>query len=73
MATMSADVLSQIAAQKEWASRPEIALALVRNPKTPAGVAVKLLDYVSVAELRQLAKDARTRTPIQQAARKKIV
>jgi len=73
MATVGADLLAQIAARRDWASRPDIAIALVRNPKTPTGVAVKLLDYVTAGDLRQLAKDARTRTPIQQAARKKIV
>jgi hypothetical protein len=73
MATVGADLLAQIAARRDCASRPDIAIALVRNPKTPTGVAVKLLDYVGNADLRQLAKDARTRTPIQQAARKKIV
>jgi hypothetical protein len=73
MRTVTAELLKQIADRREWASRPEIATALVRNPKTPTNVAIKLLDYVGAAELRQLAKDQHTRTPIQHAARKKIV
>lgn len=71
--TVSPEFLKLIADRREWAQRPEIALALVRNPKTPVNVAIKLLDYVGAAELRQLAKDQHTRTPIQQAARKKVV
>lgn len=73
MRTVSAQILQQIADKREWAQRPEIAIALVRNPKTPVGTAIKLLDHVGPAELRQLAKDANTRTPIQQAARRKVV
>lgn len=53
--------------------RPEIAIALVRNPKVPPPLAIRLLDHVSAAELRQLAKDSRTREPVQRAARKKVM
>jgi hypothetical protein len=73
MSTLGADVLAQIAARRDWAARPDIAIALIRNPKLPVGAAIKLLDYVTAADLRQLAKDTRTRAPIQQAARKKIL
>ena len=73
MTTLSAEVLKTIAERREWMARPEIALALVRNPKCPAPVAVKLLGNVSPADLRQLAKDTKTRPAIQQAARKKIL
>ncbi|MGZ3421156.1 MAG: hypothetical protein ACXWUG_22240 [Polyangiales bacterium] len=73
MRTVSSELLKQIADKREWAQRPEIALALVRNPKTPVGIAIKLLDHVPAAELRQLAKDTNTRTPIQHAARRKVI
>ncbi len=71
--TVTPEFLKQIADRREWAQRPEIAIALVRNPKTPVNVAIRLLDYVGMPELRQLAKDQHTRTPIQHAARKKVV
>jgi len=71
-ATFSSEFLNAIAERQEWASRPEIALALVRNPKTPIPVAVRLLASVSANDLRQLAKDGHTRAPIQQAARKRL-
>ena len=73
MTTISVDVLKQIAERREWGHRPEIAIALVRNPTVPPPVAVALLDHVAPAELRQLAKDARTREAIQKAARKKLL
>lgn len=71
--TVTPEFLKLIADRREWAQRPEIALALVRNPKTPVNVAIRLLDYIGSVELRQLAKDQHTRTPIQHAARKKVV
>jgi hypothetical protein len=73
MTTVSVDVLRQIAERREWGHRPEIAIALVRNPTVPPPVAISLLDHVNAAELRQLAKDGRTREPIAKAARKKIL
>jgi hypothetical protein len=73
MTTVSVEVLKQIAERREWGHRPEIAIALVRNPTVPPPLAIALLDHVSIAELRQLAKDTRTREPIQKAARRKIL
>ena len=73
MASVSPELLKQISERKEWAQRPDIAIALVRNPKLPTPMAIRLLDYVSPLELRQLAKDTRTRPAVQQAARKKVV
>src|SRR5262245_31426982 len=73
MTTVAPEFLSQIGQRKEWAQRPDIAIALVRNPKLPTPAAVRLLDFVSPADLRQLAKDSRTRPAVQQAARKKVM
>ncbi len=73
MRTVSPDVLSQICERREWVQRADIAIALVRNPITPVGVAVKLLEHVTQLDLRQLAKDSHTRQPIQQAARKRVI
>ncbi len=73
MTTVSVDTLKQIAERREWGHRPEIAISLVRNPTVPVPVALDLLDHVSPAELRNLAKDGRTREPIQRAARKRLL
>jgi len=70
---MSADFLKQIAERKEWISRPAIAVALARNPKAPAEIAVRAIDYVPVETLRQLAKGVGALPHVVQAARKKVV
>lgn len=72
-ATLAPELLKAIADRREWAQRPDIAIGLVRNVKTPIPVALKVLEFVTDGDLRQLAKDNRTRGPIQQAARKKVV
>ena len=73
MSAISPELLKQIAERREWMARPDIAIALVRNPTVPVTVALKALDHVSVSDLRQLAKDTKTRPAIQAAARKKVV
>jgi len=73
MRTASADLLKQIADRREWAQRAEIASALVRNPKTPVPLAIKMIPWVAVAELRQLAKTSSLRTPILREIRKRIL
>jgi hypothetical protein len=73
MRTVTPEVLKQIADRREWAQRPDVAAALARNPKTPMGIAIRMLDFVSPGELRQLAKDNGVRQPIMSAARKKVI
>ena len=73
MPSVSPEVLVQIAERREWGHKPEVAMSLIRNPSTPVPAAIRLLEHVSIADLRLLAKDARTREPIQRAARKKLL
>ena len=72
-ATMSAEVLTQIANRREWVAKPEVVVALVRNPKTPTPLAIKLLELVPPGELRLLAKQTTVREAVQRAARKKLL
>lgn len=72
-AQMSPEFLKQIAERKEWMTRQAIALALARNPKTPAEVAVRALDNVPVEALRQMAKGVGVLPHVVAAARKKIL
>lgn len=51
--------------------RQSVCTALVRNPKTPFALALKLLDRVPLNELRALAKGG-AREQIVHAARKKL-
>lgn len=73
MTTVAVEVLTFIAGRREWYERPEVAIALVRNPKTPVPLAIRLLDHVGQAELRQLAKQSAVREAISRVARKKIL
>lgn len=51
------DVLEEVARRRDWVTKPKIVSALVHNPRTPAGVAVRLLPRVGVRELASLARD----------------
>ena len=73
MSTISPDILKAISERRDWAGRPEIALALVCNPKTPVPLAIQLLKNVAPQELRRLAKTGNLRMPILQAARKLVI
>lgn len=72
-AQMSPDFLKQISERKEWFSRPAIAVALARNPKTPPEIAIKAVDYIPAEALRQMAKGVGALPHVVQAARKKIL
>ncbi|MEO8702683.1 MAG: hypothetical protein ABI867_21745 [Kofleriaceae bacterium] len=73
LATVSAETLTFIASRREWAERSEIAVAIVRNPKTPVLLAIRMLDHCSEGDVRTLAKQQSVREQIQRAARKKIL
>lgn len=51
------EVLEEIARRREWVTKQKIASALVHNPRTPAGVAIRLLPRIPLRELGGLAKD----------------
>lgn len=51
------DVLEEIARRRDWISKYKVVSALVHNPRTPVGLAVRLLSRISVRELRMLSRD----------------
>lgn len=54
---VAGDVLDEIARRRDWVTKYKIMVALVKNPRTPAGVAVRLLPRVSVRELGLISRD----------------
>jgi hypothetical protein len=51
------EVLEEIARRRDWVTKLKVASALVHNPRTPAGVAVRLLPRMAHRELAALARN----------------
>jgi len=71
LTTLSPDALKLIAEHKEWGANATVCTALVRNPKTPLPLALRLLDRVPLAEVRAIAKGG-ARDALVHAARKRV-
>jgi hypothetical protein len=68
---VSPDALKMIAEHREWGGNPGVCASLVRNPKTPMPLALRLLDKVPMNDLKAIAKGG-ARDQIVQAARKRL-
>ena len=64
----NAGLLQRIATDRRWASNAEILTAIVRNPKTPTPIAIRLLEHLSTRELRQMARIGALRENVRRAA-----
>lgn len=51
------EVLEEIARRRDWVGKLKVASALVHNPRTPVGVAVRLLTRLSHRDLAALARN----------------
>jgi hypothetical protein len=67
------EALTEIAKNQAWMQNYQVVINLVRNPKTPSPLAIKLLDKLKPSDLRQLAKSSKLKPPVLHAARKKVV
>lgn len=63
-----AGVLERVATERRWMSSAEIRTAVVRNPKTPTPLALRLLDTLPITELREMAKMGSLREDVRRAA-----
>jgi hypothetical protein len=70
LAPETAETLAQ---HPTYGLAPSIALALVRNPRTPLPTATQLIARLSPADLRMVAKGLGVRTQVAAAARKRLV
>lgn len=66
------EVIQRIAANVEWLQNPRVVSALVCNPKSPSSVAVRLLDRLSMQEVRRIAKSGAAAPAVVQAAKRKV-
>jgi hypothetical protein len=57
MANVSEDVLRTIARNRGWMRRVAVAVALVKNPKTPAAISLHLLPRMNQRDVKQLSID----------------
>jgi hypothetical protein len=71
LTTLSPEALKLVAEHKEWGANATVCTALVRNPKTPLPIALRLLDRVPIAEVRAIAKGG-ARDALVHAARKRV-
>jgi hypothetical protein len=71
LTNLSPDALKFISEHPEWGQNATVCSAIVRNPKTPMTIAIRLLDRVPQSDLRTIARGG-ARQPIVQAARKKL-
>ncbi len=70
--TLNPEALKLIADHPEWGQNPAVAAALVRNPRTPVPVAVRLMPRLAIGELRAIAR-SQGRPQIVQAAKKQLL
>ena len=68
---LSPDALKMVAEHREWGSNPTVCASLVRNPKTPMPLALRMLDKVPLNDLKAIAKGG-ARDALVHAARKKL-
>lgn len=64
------EVLRLITTKKEFMKNYQIKLALTTNPKTPVPIALKLLNYITEGDLRNIAKNKNISTVVSRQARK---
>jgi hypothetical protein len=62
------EVLTEVSRRREWVRKYTIVHNLVKNPKTPAGIAIKLLSRLSVRDLGRLRTDRNVADAVRQTA-----
>jgi hypothetical protein len=55
--SVAEELLDAVARKRDWISRYNVAKALVKNPRTPLPVALKLVNRMAVRDLRDLGRD----------------
>jgi hypothetical protein len=69
---VSEEVLKQISLNKDWVKNYQIKLNLVMNPRTPFGMAARLVPYLRESELKSISRSKNVTGPISQAAKQQL-
>ncbi|MEM7483024.1 MAG: hypothetical protein AAF481_17760 [Acidobacteriota bacterium] len=62
------EVLEEVVRNRSWMSKYKIVTALVKNPRTPLGAAVRLVPRLAVRDLRNLTRDRNVPEPVRSTA-----
>ena len=73
MANVTEDVLRIIGANRAWMKNYGVVAGLARNPKTPVGMSMNLLNRLNDRDVQMLSMDRNVPGSLRIAARKKIV
>lgn len=67
------EFLDYIAKRKEWMASYQVRLALVTNPKTPAPIALRIVNTLMDRDLRQIAKSKNVPALVSSAAKRLLL
>ncbi len=73
MANVSEEILRIIGNTRAWVKNYNVALALVRNPKSPVALSMNLMNRLNEKDLRQLSTNRNIAEILRVTARKKVV
>lgn len=73
MASISEEILRVIGSNRAWLKNYGVVVALARNPKTPLGLSLNLLNRLNDRDASALSVDRNVPDPLRQAARRKVV
>lgn len=68
--TVIPEVLDEIAKTRNFIRRYSIVLALVKNPRTSAGLAARLVPRLSVRDIQGLARDRNVANAVRSTAKR---
>jgi hypothetical protein len=70
MTNVSDEVLRVIGTTRGWIRKQAVAVALVKNPKTPPGISMSLLPRMTTRDVKMLTIDRNVPEALRLAARK---
>ena len=71
--SIDGELLDMICKRKEWLANYRVKLALVTNPKTPVGIALRLVVTLLPRDLRQLAKSKNVPVAVNGVAKRLVI